>query len=78
MKENMSFRKYLQEHGVSYEEFETMSEVKQQEILKAFKIQNRGNNIQDIGEAMQGCGCMIILIPIAIVLIMFIWGVITS
>lgn len=76
---DLDFRKYLTTFGITYEEYERMTEDKKQELIKRFngeqkiiKINQKAEGFKAVGEGLQGCGCIIILIPIVIVLLWFI------
>lgn len=75
----LDFRKYLTTFGITYEEYERMTEDKKQELINRFnqeqkvaKINKKAEGFKTAGEGIQGCGCIIILIPIAIALLWFI------
>lgn len=76
--DNLEFRKFLTEHGITYEEYLNMTEEKQKEIEKRFKTQNTANNFKVAGQGIQGCGCILILLPILLILLYFIFSIITG
>lgn len=42
------------------------------------KTEKVGKNLEEIGKGIQGCGCIIILLPILAILLWFIWGLLKS
>lgn len=74
--DNLEFRKFLTTYGISYEEYEGMAETQKEELVKKFKEETRTSNLENIGKGLQGLGCLIILIPVLIIMIYFIFSVI--
>ena len=75
---DLEFRKFLTEYGLTYEEYENMTEDKKKELKKKYKLQNTSNNFKIAGDGMKGCGCILMLLPIAAILIYFIISILTS
>lgn len=74
--DNLDFRKFLTEYGLSYEEYETMTEEEKQQLVDRFKKGKQINaraekaeNLKKIGAGIQGCGCLIMLIPVLLILL---------
>lgn len=76
--DNLEFRKFLTTYGISYEEYKQLTEEEKQELIKKFKTETKASNLEGIGKGLQGLGCLIILVPILIILIYFIFSVIFS
>lgn len=76
--DSLEFRKFLTEYGITYEEYRNMTDEKQKEIEKRFKTQNAANNFKIAGQGIQGCGCILVLLPILAILLFFIFSVITG
>lgn len=77
--DNLDFRKYLTTYGISLEEYEKMEDIQKKKLIDKFNIENKektraekADSLDKFGKGLQGCGCLIILIPILIVLIYFI------
>ncbi|WP_130806507.1 hypothetical protein [Senegalia massiliensis] len=67
--DDLDFRKKLTEYGISKEEYEAMTEEEKSKIDKKIKTELKSDNIKKVGKGIQGVGCLMILIPIAIVMI---------
>ncbi len=74
--ENLEFRKFLTTYGISYEEYQSMSIDQQTELLGTFNAETHMvkqnetvDGIATCGQALEGCGCSIMLLPIIIVLL---------
>ena len=81
----LDFRKYLTTYGINYEEYQGMTEEKKKELIDRFnketqqqKVQSKSDGIKSAGEAVKSIGCLIMLVPIVLVLLSFIWAVITG
>lgn len=75
--DNLEFRKFLTDHGIAKEEYESMTEEEQQEIKKKYNKESTADGLNKIGKGFQGCGCLLLLIPILIGLIYLIVSMIT-
>lgn len=71
--DDLDFRKYLTEHGITKEEFEGMTQDKKKEIETRFKFENRGKKMQSAGKAMQNTGCSLMLLPLLLIFLFIIW-----
>ena len=69
---DLEFRKKLTTYGISAEEYENMDSVEKAKIDKKLKAEIKGESITKVGEGIKAVGCLIILIPIMIGLIIFI------
>ena len=76
--DDLDFRKWLTERGITKEEFEEKSEEEQKGIEKQYKLEHRGKSIQSFGDGVQGCGCAIMGVIILAVIIYFIYLVVAS
>lgn len=75
---NLDFRKKLTEYGVTIEEYNNMTEEQKAEINRKINAELKANKFKTIGEGVQGCGCILMLLPILGILLLFIWILITS
>ena len=76
--DDLDFRKWLTERGITKEEFEEKSEEEQKGIEKQYKLEHRGKSIQSFGDGVQGCGCAIMGVIILAVITYFIYLVVAS
>ena len=76
--DDLDFRKWLTERGITKEEYDGKNEEEQKGIEKQYKLEHRGKSIQSFGEGMQGCGCAIMGVIILAVIIYFIYLVVAS
>lgn len=75
--DSLNFRKWLKEYGYTYEEYVNLEDEKKKEIEKRFKTENTGNAFKSFGQGLQGCGCILMLIPVLAILIFIIYTAIT-
>lgn len=80
---NLDFRKFLTGYGISYKEYEGMSNDQKQELIDNFNKEEKerinkekSDNLQSVGKGLQGLGCLIILIPTLIVFLYFVFSMI--
>jgi hypothetical protein len=76
--DDLEFRKFLTLYGISYEEFEGMDNEEKQKLVNKFKAETKTNNLESIGKGLQGLGCLIILVPILLILLYFMFSIIKS
>lgn len=76
--DNLEFRKFLTTYGIGHEEYKNMDKDQQQKLLDKFKSETKTNNIGKVGEGLQGCGCLITLVPILLILLYFLFIIIKS
>ena len=76
--DDLDFRKWLTERGITKEEYDGKSEEEQKGIEKQYKLEHRGKSIQSFGDGVQGCGCAIMGVIILAVIIYFIYLVVAS
>lgn len=83
--EDLDFRRFLTTYGVSYEEYKNMNIEQQQELIhrfdmliKAEKQDQVTSGISSCGQALQGCGCSIMLLPVVVVLLFIAFSLIFS
>lgn len=76
--ENLEFRKFLNNYMISYEEYEGMEEMQKQELIKKFKAETKSDRLENISKTFKGCGCLIILVPILLILLYFMFSFIKS
>lgn len=76
--DNLEFRKFLTTYGISYKEFERMSEKEKQELITKFKSETRSDNLKKVGAGLQGLGCLIILVPVLLILLYFLFSMVKS
>jgi len=74
--DNLEFRKFITTYGVSYEEYEKMADGEKEELVSKFRSQTKTENIDKVGKGLQGCGCLIMLIPILLGLLFFLFSLI--
>lgn len=67
--DNLEFRKFLTEYGISNEEYENMTDEEKQKLTDKFKQKEKANNLNKIGNGFKGCGCLIMMIPLLILLL---------
>lgn len=72
--DTLEFRKFLTEYGYTYDQYQELEQKEKDKIRKKFKTQNVSNKMGDVGKGIQGCGCVLILLPILAILIYFIIG----
>lgn len=72
--DNLDFRKFLTTYGISYEEYQEMAEEKKQELISKFKREVKTKTLDDVGKGLQGCGCLLILIPIILISLYFMYS----
>lgn len=75
---DLEFRKFLTSYGITYEEYMDMEDEKKKELIDEFNKEQRTVGLQKLGEGMQGCGCSLMLLPVVIFLLFFIYLIITS
>jgi len=73
---DLEFRKKLTTYGISAEEYEAMDKKEKDKIDKKIKVELRAEKTAAVGKGISSIGCMIMLIPIAIILVIFIWNLI--
>lgn len=76
--DNLEFRKFLTTYGIRYDEYKDMDKEERQKLLDTFKSETKTDNIGKIGQGLQGCGCLIMLIPILLVLLYFLFEIVKS
>lgn len=76
--DDLDFRKWLKEYGYTYEEYEGLSAAEKEQIERRFKAESRSNAFKSVGEGLQSCGCILMLLPILGILIVFIWVLLAS
>lgn len=72
--DDLEFRKFLTTYGISYEEYEGMADKKKQELIDKFNREMKSDNLNKIGQGLQGLGCLIMLIPILLILLFFLFS----
>lgn len=82
---DLEFRKFLTTYGISFEEYQNMSDEQKQELITKYEGEQRFNNqqetantIQNIGDGIKSCGCIIVLIPVLILFVIILWSIITG
>lgn len=76
--DNLEFGKFLATYGINYEEYQRLEESKKQELLNKFKLETKSDNLSKIGKGIQGCGCLIMLVPILLILLYFLFSFIRN
>lgn len=76
--DNLEFRKFITTYGISYEEYEKMEDSEKEEIISKFESETKTDNMDKLGKGLQGCGCLIILIPILLGLLFFLFSLIKN
>lgn len=83
--DSLEFRKFITEYGYTYQEYEKLNEEDQEKLKNEFEIkqknlktQEKQESIKSVGEGIQGCGCILMLIPVAIVFLVIVWAIITG
>lgn len=81
--DNLEFRKFITAYGVSYDEYKNMEHEQKLELTNKFKENEKeikrsekADNLQSVGKGLQGLGCLIILLPILIAFLYFIFSMI--
>lgn len=82
---NLDFRKFLTTYGISYEEYLAMSIDQQSELLGRFNAEMQrvrqietSDGIASCGQAMEGCGCSLMLVPLVIFLLFMAFSILFS
>jgi hypothetical protein len=75
---DLKFRKFLADHGISKEEFCSMTDSEKKKITNQFKAKEKAENLVKIGKGIQGVGALMMLLPILIVLIIILYAFISS
>jgi len=76
--DNLEFRKFLTTYGISYEEYQQLDEAERQKLLNKFKAETKSYTFNKIGKGLQGIGCLIMLIPIRLILLVLLFFMIKS
>jgi len=76
--DNLKFRKFLTEHGISKEEFHDMTDSEKKEIISQFKAREKAEKLFKIGKRLQGVGALMMLLPVLIILIIVLYAFISS
>ena len=84
-KDNLDFRKFLTTYGISFEEYQKMGVEQQSELLGRFNAEMQkvrqiqtSEGIASCGQALEGCGCSLMMLPIVIVLLFIAFSVLFS
>ncbi len=75
---DLEFRKYLTNYGISLEEYKNMDETQKKELINKFEKETRQDSLGKVGKGLQGAGCLIILVPILLILLIFFFALIKS
>lgn len=74
--DNMDFRKWLTEYGYTYEEYQQMGEEEKKKIDKRFKTESKAGTLTAMANGAQGCGCLLILLPVFAILMFLLFNMI--
>lgn len=72
---DLEFRKKLTTYGITQEEYEAMDPKEKDKINKQINRELKSDKTAAVGKSLSSIGCLLMLIPIAIIIIMFIWSI---
>ncbi len=72
---DLEFREKLTTYGITQEEYEAMDPKEKDKVNKQINRELKAEKTAAVGKGISSVGCLIVLIPIAIILIVIIWNI---
>lgn len=78
LSKDLEFRKFIISHGIEYKEYEQMNKIDREKLLNEYKSNLKVRGIKNIADIFQQVGCLMMLFPVILFLIVLIYVAISS